>query len=642
MKERYGFNYVALVGTYGNLKFKNAVKDFSRMCGVSPSDANFMTGFIGKDYESADFTKVIEFTVKEPRFKKFVLQNPMVFEWFDLVLHQTRTSSVHACATIIVPDTDEEGNPVDIHDLIPTKLMDGQLVTEWEGAQLEKAGFLKEDILGLKQLEKFQLMRKLIKQTQNKEIDIYDIDTQDKQVFEMFAQGYTEDVFQFGTDGLKGYCRYLKPNSVNELTATNALYRPGAMESDAHKDYVKIKFGEKEPDYDPFLKDVTKETYGLYIYQEQIMKAYSLVTGANMEQADSFRKYITKAYKMKSKGIKDTEYEKYEKEFIEKYKELGCDKIKAEQVWDKLVAFAAYGFNKSHAAAYATIAYISQWFKVHYPLEFWTASLNEATDDERPRRIAEIEKSSIIKISPVDVNESVLMFRPSVKENKIYWALSSVKWLGEKAATLIINERNKNGSFFSIKEFTSRFPKREINKRSVTNLILAGGFDQIYKINSENERYQILEQFYTLIDSLEDLSRYVPFIKDKIWWQLMQSELTGFGGISYEYLAKKEGFKDFVHYVNDCPLEKYVTVGGIVTEVRIKKSPKVGNFAILKINTNNKENNILIWNETFEIYKETILECENKILILNGQVKFDSYANQHNLQTNRNTKLSIY
>jgi len=128
---------------------------------------------------------------------------------------------------------------------------------------------------------------------------------------------------------------------------------------------------------------------------------------------------------------------------------------------------------------------------------------------------------------------------------------------------------------------------------------------------------------------------------DKIWWQIMQSSLTGFGGISYEFIAQKEGFKNFTDELNEVSIGEYVSTGGTVVEVRIKNSPKVGDFAIMKLNCNNKENSILIWNETFEIYKESILESENKLLILNGQVKFDNYANQNNLQTNRNTKLFI-
>jgi DNA polymerase-3 subunit alpha len=640
MKDKYGENYVASVGTYGNLKIKNAIKDFSRLKGIDAGTANYITSIIKKDYEACDFTKFIELVCKERKLKDFLVKNPLVFEYFDILLHQTRTASIHACATIIVPDVDEDGNHIDIHDLMPTKIMDGQLVTEWEGAQLEKAGFLKEDILGLKQLEKFKGMIELISINRGQDINIYDIDMDQREVFDLFSEGYTEDVFQFGTDGLKGYCKYLKPDSVSELTAANALYRPGAMESDAHTDFVKIKFGQKKPDYDPFLEEVTRETYGLYIYQEQIMKAYSVITGASMEQADSFRKYITKAYKMKSKGIKDTEYEKYESDFINKYTEMGCEPKKAQQVWDKLVAFASYGFNKSHAAAYATISYISQWFKVNYPLEFWTASLNESSDDDRPGRLAEIEKSSSIKVFPVDVNESELKFKGSPRDMAIYWSLKSVKWLGEKAAELIIEERQQNGKFFSLKEFTKRLPKKAINKRAITNLILSGGFDQMYSVKAENERIHILDEFYSLIES-KGIEEYSKYINDKTWWQLIQTELTGFGGISYDSIANKNGFTKFVKDLQDVNPDNYVSIGGIVTEIKVKNSEKVGKFAVLKLNCNNMENSALIWNETYESYKDELTDCENKILFLNGQVKFDKYSNQNSIQTNRNTKLLL-
>lgn len=641
LREKYGENYVALVGTYGNMKVKNAIKDFSRINGVNPKVSNYITGFIKKDYEASDFTKLISFAVTDGRFKKFLVDNPKVFQFFYAILHQTRTASIHACATIISPTEDEDGLPVEIHDLMPTKIMDGQLVTEWEGPQLEESGFLKEDILGLKQLEKFIGILKLIEQNHGEKIDIYSIDLNQPEVFEEFGKGLTEDVFQFGTSGLKAYCRSLKPESINELAAANSLYRPGAMESNAHTDFIRIKFGSKQAEYDYLLEDITKETYSIMAYQEQIMKAYSLITDSNLEDADKFRKYVTKAYKLKAKGIKDTEFEKYEKVFLEKYIEKGQNEKDAKAVWEKLQNFASYSFNKSHAVAYSILSYISQWFKVNYPLEFWTNSLTEATDDERPSRLAEIEKGSNISVYPVDVNKSEMKFIGNADDQAIYWSLQSVKWLGEKAALLIIEERKKNGRFFSLKEFISRFEKKNVNKRAITNLILSGGFDQIYEVSVETERFLILDEFFHLIESKDSIDQYIPYKDNKIWWQIIQNELTGFGAISYEYLVNQYKFKDFCKDVQERAINDYVTVSGIVTELKVKKSPKVGEFALLTLDCNNKQNSVMIWNETFELFKAEITECQNKIVILNGQVRFDNWNSQNNVQTNRATKLIV-
>jgi len=639
MKEKYGRNYVASVATYGNLKIKNAIKDFSRIAGINIKDANYITGLIRKDYEAADFTKVIELATKIPKLRYFILQNPRVFEHFDLVLHQTRTASIHACATIIVPEIDENGDSVDIHDLIPTKLINGELVTEWEGAQLEKTGYLKEDILGLKQLEKFDGFLKLIKKNHGVEIDIYQISLEDEEVFEEFGKGLTEDVFQFGTSGLKNYCRALKPESIMELAAANSLFRPGAMESNSHTEYIEMKFGKKES-YQYFLLDeITESTYGIMAYQEQIIKAYSIITDSTLEEAVNFQKYITKAYKLKARGIVDTEYLKHQDLFISKYVEKGQSPKEAEKIWEKIQNFASYSFNLSHSVSYSIIGYISQWFKVNYPIEFWTTSLNESNDETRPSRLNEIAIRGRIKVSPVDVNESALEFVGNNETQSIYWSIGSVKWLGQVAAGLIIHERNENGRFFSIKEFIERMKGTRVNKRSITNLILSGGFDIMYSVKVESERLFILDEYYALNESTKDLEKYLPYAKNKIWWQIMQTELTGFGGISYEQLVKQHKFKDYSSDVQDMDLHSYVSVAGMVTSCKVKNSPKIGDFAILEMNCNNKVNNVVIWSETFEQFKEIILDCENKIVILNGQVKFDKFSGMNNIQSNRTTKL---
>jgi len=641
LKDRYGENYVASVATYGNMKVKNAIKDFSRINGISAGDANYITGFIGKEHEASDFKNVVKFALSDKKFKYFMVKNPKVFQYFNILLHQTRTASIHACATIIVPTEDEEGVPCDILDFIPTKIMDGQLVTEWEGAQLEKAGFLKEDILGLKQLEKFDELIRLVKNNHNVDINIYEIDLEQKEVFDLFSEGLTEDVFQFGSSGLKDYCKYLKPNSIEELTAANALYRPGAMESDAHIDFVKIKRGEKKPVYDLLLEEVTSKTFGLYIYQEQIMKAYSVITGADMEEADSFRKYITKAYKLKSKGLTDTEYEKYEKGFVEKYIEKGQNKQLAQQVWDKLVAFASYGFNRSHAAAYAIISYLSQWFKCNYPIEFWTTSLNESEDDNVPNRISEIQKHGGIKIYPVDINESGYKFTGSVENNSIYWSMSRVKFLGEKGVEVIINERNKNGSFFDVKEFYGRVKGRSVNKRSIENLILSGAFDSCYNVKKAYERVFILDQLFFEMNLKNEIDKYLPNKNSELFWQLKQYELTGYGGISYEKICADNGFRNYCNDLQGATVNSYVTISGLVTEIKIKSSAKVGDFAIIKLNCNNIISTILMWNECFEEFRNEVINSEDKILIVNGQVKPDKVSGQNSLQTNSRTKLVI-
>lgn len=639
MKQRYGKNYVASVATYGNLKVKNAIKDFSRIYGIEAQKANYITGFIKKDNEAIHFDGLIEFCVQEQRFKSFFKKNPEVFEYFDLVLHQTRTASIHACATVIVPDVDEDGEKVDIFDLLPVKLVDGQLVTEWEGGFIEKAGFLKEDILGLAQLVKFNETLKLIKKNYGQEIDIFKIPLDEKEVLDRFSEGFTEDVFQFTSDGLKGYCKYLKPDNLEEIIAANALYRPGAMESDAHTDFVKIKLGEKEPEYDLHLKDITLNTFGLYIYQEQIMKAYSTITDGTMEDADHFRKYITKAYKLRAKGIVDKDFEKYENVFIGKYVEKGQTEQKAKEIWEKLLAFASYGFNRSHAAAYAIISYISQWFKVNYPLEFWTVSLNTSNDDNRPRRLQEITKNENIFISSIDVNKSDIGFVGDYKTNTIYWSLSSVKQLGEKTVENITKTREK-GLYIDIEDFYNKVPSK-VNKRQIVNIILSGGFDNLQKIKVVTDRFFILKKFFEISEEQHKIKEYEPYLEDKTFWELKQNELIGFGGISFKELCEQLGFKNYIDDLQEAKLDSYYSIAGIVETVIIRKTKNGDEFAILELQSNNIINKVLLWNDCYEPEKNNIKNCAKKLLTLNGVVKYDTFNNKNCLYSNSKTQIKI-
>lgn len=638
MKDKYGLEYVASVGTYGTIKIKNAIKDLSRLIGITAETANYISACIDKKHDGVDFTGFFNYAISSDKLLNFIRKNPLVFEHLDLILFSVRNSSIHACATIIVPEIDEDGNPANIHDFIPCKMMNGQLVTEWEGGQLEKTGFLKEDILGLKQLEKFEKILKTIKENYSEEIDLFtDVDLEEERVFEYFHKGNNEDVFQFGTEGLKGYCRFLKPSSIEELTAANALYRPGPMESNAHTDFVKIKFDEIDASYDFLLEDVTKNSYSLYIFQEQIMKAYSVVTGASLAEADNFRKVITKSKNSKTA----LDFDKYENHFIESYVEKGQKREEAKKIWDKLIAFAKYGFNRSHALAYSVIGYVSQWLKVYYPLEFWTISLNESKTEEIPKRISEIKSISNILLRGVNINKSGKDFKSLVSDNSIYWSLNSIKFLGESSVDLIIEEREKNGPFFSLEEFLSRVPKNKINKRCVTNLILSGAFDEMYRVKKSTERLRIIEDYFFSIKESVAIKEYKSNEKNIVFWELKQNALSGFGEITYKVICDKEKFKNYHQNINTLENLSYCTIAGVVEEIRLKNTPKAGDFCYITINSNNELIDVIIWNDLFKENSVEITNCENKIFILSGQIKYDPWKDRNIIHSSRSSKLLI-
>lgn len=335
IEERYGIDNVCSIGTYGTFKTKAALRDLCRISGVPPQTLNYFAAMM--EESDNNYESVFKQAVQTKVFKDFVQENYDAVNDIPLILGQPKTVSIHAAGVIITPDV-KEGALMTIYNWMPVKKVDGVIVSEWEGPQLETAGFLKEDILGIKQLDKFQDIFKLIK-SNNKELpSLDDIDTQDAQVYELFCQGFNQDLFHFGSVGQTQYSQQVKPREIQELIAMIAAYRPGAMEFGAHEDYVKIKMGRKQPEYDYMLKEVTEKTFGLYLYQEQVMKACQVLGGFDLTTADDIRSAMGK--KKYDKIIK------YKDLFIKGAYERGCGKEEAEKIWSKLEAFAGYGFNR--------------------------------------------------------------------------------------------------------------------------------------------------------------------------------------------------------------------------------------------------------------------------------------------------------
>lgn len=344
IKEKYGYAYTCSIGTYTRMKLKTCIKDFGKVKGLSFDLTNKLTKDIDDQIEYT-WGDLIEYASKSKLLFKFVQENPELVHMTKYALLQPKAESVHPSAVIIVPKHAVDGTDreMDLWEWMPVKKIDGVLVSEWEGKYIDKSGFLKEDILGLSQLDKFKSILKLIEKNCRKKIDVNKIPLDDEATFRYFKRGWNEDVFQFGTTGLMNYCRQVKPDSLENLIAMTALFRPGPMELNAHQDFADIKNGKKKPVYDFGMEDITKETYGLYVYQEQVMQAV-VVGGLTKVESDVLRTTIKK---------KDA---KTLASFGEKFKEGYCKlliknnidnpKQYAEHVWEKLLAFSGYGFNK--------------------------------------------------------------------------------------------------------------------------------------------------------------------------------------------------------------------------------------------------------------------------------------------------------
>lgn len=343
IRDKYGYEHVCNVSTYTRMKLKTCIKDFGKVKGLSFDYTNKLTKDIDDQIEYT-WGDLIEYASKSKLLFKFVQENPELVHMTKYALLQPKAESIHPSAVIIVPkNAVDDGREIDLWEWMPVKKIDGVLVSEWEGKYVDKSGFLKEDILGLSQLDKFANILELIKKNCGKNIDVNKIPLDDPEVFRYFKRGWNEDVFQFGTAGLMNYCRQVKPSSMDDLIAMTALFRPGPMDINAHQDFADIKAGKKKPSYDYGMEDITKETYSLYVYQEQIMKA-AVVGGLTQVDADNMRTAIKK----KKVDVLNSYGDRFKQGYAKLLEKNGINDSKeyADKVWDKLLAFSGYGFNK--------------------------------------------------------------------------------------------------------------------------------------------------------------------------------------------------------------------------------------------------------------------------------------------------------
>lgn len=329
IENRFGETQVASVGTFTTMKLKSILKDFARLASVDFAEANLISSII--DVGDLSFLDLIKRAQIEPKLKQFIKQNSDYIYMLPSLLNQPRTKSIHPCAVIIFPDV------MSSNEWVPTRIQQGMTVCEWSGDDMDNGGFLKEDILGIKQLDKFQDILDLIKSNGKELPDIYNL-PQENEVYRYFSNGWNGDVFQFGSDGLSDYSKKLRPERIDDLIAAVALYRPGPMDNHYHEVYVKCKNEGRKPSYLWGTEDITKDTYGLLVYQEQIMQIFQKIGGLTTNEADDVRRAMGK---MKLDVLLKWR-DRAEKGFLER----GCPIESFNETWDSMVHFARYSFNK--------------------------------------------------------------------------------------------------------------------------------------------------------------------------------------------------------------------------------------------------------------------------------------------------------
>lgn len=469
IREKYGNNSVAQIITFGMMMAKAAVRDVTRALGYPYSFGDKIAKLVPANQtlqQSIENIKELKDLYKNNEDAKKILDSAIKLEG------TARHASVHACGIVIAPK--------DITEFIPLQRAPQEknsTITQFEMHSVEDLGLLKMDLLGLKNLTIIEETLRNIKEIRNIDIDIEKLPLDDKKTFELLQAGNTTGVFQLESSGMKKYLKELKPTELEDIIVMISLYRPGPM--DLIPSYIKRKLGKEKINYiHPKLEPILKNTYGIGIYQEQMMMIARNLAGFTLAEADTLRKAIGK----KIKKLLDVQKEKLIAGMIKN----GIDKKIAEEIWEMFPPFARYGFNRSHAASYAMISYQTAYLKANYPIEFTAALLNiSGTDIERINFLINEAKKMNIKIAPPDINLSSKKFTIDIDKDSglpngtIRFGLLAIKNIGENIADKIIEERTIHGPYEDISDFLSRIHDKDLNKKSLESLIKVGAFDSL-------------------------------------------------------------------------------------------------------------------------------------------------------------------
>jgi len=464
VRDTYGHDKVCHIITFGTMLAKGVLKDVARALGFSFEDSQAITDLIPEQLKIT-LNEALE---QEPKLKELLINNPRVKKLFDIAFKLeglTRHASKHAAGIVICPEPVDEMLPV----YVPPKTT--ELVAQYAMSELESIGFLKIDFLGLKNLTLIDRALKLIAQQHGTQIDIQRIPLDDPKAFTLLCAGNTSGVFQLESDGIKEVLSKLQPTTFEDIIAVNALYRPGPLGSGMVDDFIERKHGRQEIKYIfPELEPVLNETYGVIVYQEQVMKIASTIGGYSLGEADILRRAM---------GKKKVEVMQEQSAiFVTKSTARGFDGKKAQELFDLMAYFAGYGFNKSHSAAYALIAYQTAYLKANYPAEFMACLISlEADHAEKMAFYLQEAKEMHVPLIPPSINSSEIQF--SVSKGSIIFGLQGVKNVGLAALENIIAERTVKGPFKTILDFCLRVDLRTTNKRVLEHLICAGAFDAI-------------------------------------------------------------------------------------------------------------------------------------------------------------------
>lgn len=665
LEERYnvdGRQRVFSAGTFTTLKLKAALKDVARVHRVPLSEVNYITAIFD---DNMDWTGLFRLAAVNRRVRKFSLDYPQVIEDVRGILGQPKAASVHASAIIVTPET-KDGRLADCFDFLPIRKMDGLLVSEFDGYAVDEIGLLKEDVLATKELAKLNATISLVNAHYGRQLSIEEITQQeleDEKTYHTLADGYTQNVFQFSSPGITRFIQDVKPTSIEDLIAINALYRPATLDIGATEDFIRFRRGEAAPVYNYGCYEATKDTYGIMVYQEQFMSIAHTLGGFDLGKTDQLRKAIGKKKAELMATLKA--------DFIAGAVANGCPDYEAEEIWHKIEVAGNYGFNKSHAAAYALTAYCGAWLKANYPTAFYTVALQWADDKQIAQLMGEMEACSTARIVPPDVNRSGVEFFTDYSSGEIFWSLVRIRQLGATTAEYIVAERERGGAFASVENFIRRIfgsrlrkcpdkPKESsgvpVNARHVKHMILAGCFDKTEGLKSMTERLSVLRRAADMLGfTLEDKEFPVALVDKHYFWSQQQIAVSGIGSIDYRRIydnsEARAQFKGRTAYLTlreaaDSENEgRRVVVCATVADIveasySDKTSGEKVRFAKLRLQQNNDTMELVCWNDFYMAHHSQITGLRDKVVIVSAMIRYSDYTGQNCLHTTKSSFLS--
>ncbi|HKP85395.1 MAG TPA: DNA polymerase III subunit alpha [Blastocatellia bacterium] len=605
----YGRDHVSQISTFGTMASKAAIKDVGRALEMPYADVDKIAKMIPPPVRGRNVS--IEDAIKQnPDLKRAIETDPRVKDVIEIAKRLegcSRHASVHAAGVVI--------SPKPLYELVPvSKTARDEITTQYPMNDLEKTGMLKMDFLALTTLTIIEDCLKSIERETGARLDLTAIPLDDKAALQLFADGKTEAIFQFESEGMKDICRRLKPDGLEDLSALNALYRPGPIDSGMVDDFIERRHGRKKVRYDfPELKGVMENTLGVIVYQEQIMSVFQKLAGYSLGEADLVRRAMGKK--------KREELDKHKEKFLKQATELGHDKAKLEKLWSSIEGFADYAFNRAHSFSYGYLAYQTAYLKAHRPTHFWAAVLsNELNNTAKVVKYINEARGQGIEILPPDVNVSLDNFTAS--GNSIRFGLAAIKGIGQSAVSCIIEARNSGGPFRSVFDFTERVDSKAVNKRVLESLIRSGAFDSANKnrarlfaaIDSAIESGQRLQRsrasgqtdlFGALTSSMPVAGAVLPETAEWQHAELLkgEKETLGFYISGHPLMRYEEALADFANADVDRLAGFHhgaqVTIGGIVMEINVKPTKKGDRFALFHLEDQYGSVKVVAWPEAY-------------------------------------------